>query len=427
MKRDCLPIVGLRVIAVPAVLFLAVLVEAPLAAAQAPNGTTRLRVYLDCDCFQSFLRDEIDWADFVRQPQDADVHVLSRSSETGGGGRELVLRLVGAGRMAGESAELRVLSQTAEPENLRRANVLRTITAGLLAFMARDGLPAGLAVDVRAPASAALDTGPPRDPWNLWVFRVSTGASLEAEESNRESSWNVNLSADRVTERWKLAFGGRIDEERETFDLDEDDPFEVTRRERRADWFVARGLGPHWSLGFDGEVESSTFGNTRFSVQAAPAVEFSLFPYRDYATRQFVVQYQLGMERAEYNETTLFGKLDETLARHELSANLDQRQPWGSVEAGVELSQYLHDTTKYRLEVDGELSLRVVRGLSVNMFGSASRIRDQLSLPRRAASPEEVLLELRELQSGYDLSISFSVSYSFGSLFNNVVNPRFGN
>jgi hypothetical protein len=36
------------------------------------------------------------------------------------------------------------------------------------------------------------------------------------------------------------------------------------------------------------------------------------------------------------------------------------------------------------------------------------------------------MLRLRELQSSYELRFSAGVSYSFGSLFNNVVNPRFG-
>jgi hypothetical protein len=90
------------------------------------------------------------------------------------------------------------------------------------------------------------------------------------------------------------------------------------------------------------------------------------------------------------------------------------------------LSQFLHDLSKYRIEVDGELSWRLTRGLSVNIQGGASRIRDQLSLPRRNATEEEVLLRLRELQSGYDIRFDVGFTYSFGSIFNNVVNPRFG-
>jgi hypothetical protein len=90
------------------------------------------------------------------------------------------------------------------------------------------------------------------------------------------------------------------------------------------------------------------------------------------------------------------------------------------------LSQYLHDRSKYNLEVNGEISLRIARGLSMSFDGSASRIRDQLSLPARGATSEEVLLRLRDLQSGYEVGASISLTYTFGSIFNSVVNPRFG-
>jgi hypothetical protein len=127
-----------------------------------------------------------------------------------------------------------------------------------------------------------------------------------------------------------------------------------------------------------------------------------------------------------YYEETLFGKTEETLAQHELSATYDQREQWGSLEARVEWSQYLHDLELSRLEADGEVSLRIARGLSVSAELNASRIRDQVSLPARGATPEEILLRLRELSSGYEYSFSFGLTYTFGSIFSSVVNPRFG-
>jgi hypothetical protein len=392
-----------------------------------PGAAARLRVFLECDCFEEYLRDEISWVDFVRQAQDADVHLLSSERETGGGGEELVLRFVGRGRFTDASHELRVVSQVGETELVRRSQVLQTVIVGLLHFMARESLPADIKLEVEAAAAPAATGAPARDPWNLWFFSVSTGASFDAEETSRESEWNVDFTADRVTEQWKLAMGLSVEEQREQFDLDEDDALDVRRSERSGRWFVARGLGPHWSFGVDGEIASSTFGNTEFFAHTAPAVEYSVFPYRDYATRQFVLQYQVGVEHARYHEVTLFNQLQETHGRQALSADFDVQQPWGSIETGVEWSQYLHDLSKYRVEVDGEISLRIVRGLEIEIEGFASRMRDQLSLPRRGATPEEVLLRLRELQSGYEVRFSFGISYSFGSLFNNVVNPRFGN
>ena len=115
--------------------------------------------------------------------------------------------------------------------------------------------------------------------------------------------------------------------------------------------------------------------------------------------------YGAGVGSNRYYEATLFGKDEETLPRHELSLAFEQREPWGSLQARVEWSQYLHDLSKNRLELEGEVSLRVARGLSVADQISASRLRDQLSLPLRGATEEEVLLRLRQLESGNEVPL----------------------
>jgi hypothetical protein len=308
---------------------------------------------------------------------------------------------------------------------VRRERLAETVTVGLLGFLARGGLPDGVDVDVEVPRAVGAG-GAVRDPWNAWVFRLSSDQQFESEASNRQWTWEFNATADRVTDRWKLSFGVSGEQQRETFDLDEDEPFTVTRRERQADWFIAKSLGEHWSAGVDGDVDVSTFDNVRLRTGVAPAIEFNLFPYSQYATRQLRVEYAAGVEHSRYYETTLFGRLRETRGQHQVSVTLDQRQPWGTLQAGVEWRQYLHDLSKSRLEFEGELSVRVARGLSLEFSGTASRIRDRLSLPLRGATPEEVLLRLRQLQSGHEVNVSFGVAYSFGSIFNSVVNPRFG-
>jgi hypothetical protein len=388
----------------------------------------RLRVFLDCgDCYAEYLRDQIDWVDFVRQPQDADVHLLSTSKGTGGGGNEIVLRFVGKLRFQGVDQDLRVLSVTSDTEELRRRRVLRTVIIGLASYLARDGRAGDLGVSVRtAETPVATGVTAARDPWNKWFFTLRGGGSVNAEETTREWDVEFRASADRVTDQWILSFGAEHSENREEFDLDEDEPLRAVRRNRQFDWFTAKSWGPHWSFGFMGSSGSSTFENDRFRLEAGPAVEYSIFPYEEYASRRFVVQYTVAGIHARYNELTIFDKLRETLSGHEISSELEQEQPWGSLQVGAQFSQYFHDLSKYRFEVDGELSFRIARGISLDVEGSASRVRDQISLPKRDATDEEVLLRIRELQSGFELSFSASLTYSFGSLFNNIVNPRFG-
>ena len=78
----------------------------------------------------------------------------TNSETTASGGREVVLRFVGVGRFEGVDRELRAVSEVAEPENLRRERVLQTVIVGLLGYLAQDGLPAGLTLEVASVTAA---------------------------------------------------------------------------------------------------------------------------------------------------------------------------------------------------------------------------------------------------------------------------------
>ena len=66
---------------------------------------------------------------------------------------------------------------------------------------------------------------------------------------------------------------------------------------------------------------------------------------------------------------------------------------------------------------------------STELAVQAGQLRDarrELSLPRRDATPEEVLLRLRQLSSGFETRVDLGITYQFGSRFARIVNPRFG-
>jgi hypothetical protein len=47
-------------------------------------------------------------------------------------------------------------------------------------------------------------------------------------------------------------------------------------------------------------------------------------------------------------------------------------------------------------------------------------------LVKGEATLEEILLRRKELATEYEYSISVGLSFTFGSIYSNVVNPRFG-
>jgi hypothetical protein len=405
------------------------LAAASAEAAQQSSPDRRLRVFLDCsDCFADYLRAEVTFVDYVRDREEADLHVLITRASTGSGGSEYTAEFMGSGTLAGFQRKLRAVTTTGDSEDTIRRQLASTLRLGLLNVLAERGVPQRLNIDVELNREPDAKTPGGRDRWDSWVFSVRGSASVDGEESSRQMQIGSELGADRITPDWKFTFGAEIDFERERFNINEDDeePLEVERRERDFSWLIVNGLGEHWSVGARGDFESSTFENTSFAIGAAPAVEFNVFPYSSYTRRQLRLLYALGPRSVNYYEETLYGQTEETLMQHEISATFDQRERWGTLEARLEWSQYLHDLDLSRLEAQGEVSWRVARGLSITAELNASQIRDQLSLPRRGATPEEILLELRELQSGYEYAFEFGLTYTFGSIFSAVVNPRFG-
>jgi hypothetical protein len=412
-------------------MLLSVACVVPSAAAQdvpqsAPARQRQVRVFLDCqDCFQSYLRSEIEFVDYVRDRTESDVHVLITSSRTGSGGREYTAAFIGMSAYDGVNHTFKAITGSSDSEDVIRRQLATTMRVGLLNYVTRDGVPQRLdvSVDLGSEDARPAVAG---DRWNNWVFSLRGSASFNGEESTRETRIGGRVSADRITPDWKITFGAELDHETERFDIDEDDRFQVVRRERDFNWLVVKGLGEHWSAGATGEMGSSTFENMELAAEAAPAIEYNFFPYSAHTRRQLRLLYAIGVRQLNYYEETLFRRTEETRLRHELSMTYDQTERWGSLEARVEWSQYLQDLELSRLELDGELSWRLVRGFSVSAEINASRIRDQISLPRRGATPEEILLRLRRLQSGYEYAVSFGVTYTFGSIFSSIVNPRFG-
>jgi hypothetical protein len=190
---------------------------------------------------------------------------------------------------------------------------------------------------------------------------------------------------------------------------------------------VAKSMGPRLSSGLSGEVESSTFGNIEFAWRLAPAIEFNVFPYAESTRREFTLQYSVGINSFDYREETIYGETTESRPAHALAVYYSVRQPWGSTDVGLSGSQFLHDTSKYSWSVSGGASVRLFRGLSVNANATYSRVRDQLAVPAGDATRDEILLRQRLLQTNYFYFVNFGLSYRFGSIFNTVVNPRFGN
>jgi hypothetical protein len=157
-----------------------------------------------------------------------------------------------------------------------------------------------------------------------------------------------------------------------------------------------------------------------------PAIEYSVYPYREATRRQLTIAYRVGGSHIVYRDTTIFDETEQLLPEQALSASYEVTQPWGQIDVGINASQYLHDLKRYSVQSGGSVEVRVTQGLSIEVGGEVAIIHNQLNLPKGDADLEEILLRRRQLETNYRGGLNFGLRYRFGSIYNNVVNTRFG-
>ncbi|MDB4882992.1 MAG: hypothetical protein JWL95_1758 [Gemmatimonadetes bacterium] len=333
------------------------------------------------------------------------------------------LAFYGQRQFPGLDDTLELTTPQGSTEDETRRAVSRTVKLGLVRYLARTPAASGATL-VLAPALRTMSATPRHDVWNAWVFRVGASANTSRERNSAHNNLNGNLSANRVTERWKTNLRAEEYYSDQAFDLDGERITSV-RRDFSGSALLVRSLTNRWSAGLRAGASSSTYLNQQLAASLAPALEFDLYPYEESTRRQLRVQYSAGVRQYRYNDTTVYFKIRETRPTESLNIAFEQKQTWGSVDARVNGYHFLDDLGKSRLTFAGGANVRIVPGLSVNFSGNYSIIHDQLYLPKGDLSREDVLLQQSQLATGYRGYLYGGISYTFGSVFNDVVNPRF--
>ncbi len=396
----------------------------PINAQEDSKTDAPLNFFLDCwDCDFTFVRQELKFVSFVRDPKLADVHILTSSQRTGSGGEKFFMNFIGLNELKGIEYEYEYMADQSETKDEVRQGLLKILKAGILQYYSKTDYFENINIDLEEKENR-IATQIVDDPWNKWVFTIEAGTDLQKEESQEEFSFGTELRVQKVTADWKTRIEGNYDFDNENY-YDDGEKIENRKTRSNVSANYIKSVSNKWSAGIFGEYNSSTYLNTKSAYSFKPGIEYNIFPWDISNRKVFVFRYMVGISNYNYNEVTIYDKLTETLYSQALQLDLEIIQPWGRIEARMKGRNYFHNFSKYLLTVDSEISFRLTKQLSVYSQIEYQVVHDQMYLPKGNASLEDVLLRRRKMATDYEIRVEFGIQFTFGSIYNNVVNERF--
>jgi len=369
-----------------------------------------------------FIKKEITFINYVRDLKEADVYLILSFEETGSGGESVTVFYVGQDKYSSMNDTIKITASPDDTEDIFRKKAVNALKMGFMRFMLKTPLSEFFDIRFTQPVKEIVET----DKWNNWVFRANLSGSLNGEKRYQSINLNGSVSANRITEKSKFLSSVRTSWSKQKYELaDSTYEYDYTRSHALNIYYV-KSINDHWSAGFSTGLSTSSYGYFDMQFRITPAIEYDIYPYSESTRRQLRIMYEIGYLYNDYSDTTIYSKLTEHLVLHRLSASWEVVQKWGSVDFTLRWNNYFHDWSKNNLSANLYMSVRIFKGLNINFSGSASIVNDQLSLPKAGVSDFDILTRRRMTETKFNYYGYFGFSYTFGSIYNNAVNPRFG-
>lgn len=383
------------------------------------------KVFTICDfCDQDYFKNEIAHLLFVRDQRLADFTVLFRVIGTGSGGNEYTLEFAGRGSYEGIIVSEKFNSPPNMSQSDIREGLLAALNRGSLHYLIRSPLASNIEFAVRG-----LNNGQRadsiRDKWNLWIFNVNMNMFGSGQEYTSNINLGSSFSANRTSEKNLFETGLWYNKNRSVFKIEGQDPIRYSILEYGVYSMDAISIGKHWAMGYNTGLYAATVSNLKSNLIVAPTFEYNIFPYTEATTRQFRFNYQVGFRQSNYVSPSYRNHKSDLFLSQFFNIRYRLVKNWGNIGMGVGLL-HLYDTEHfYNLNFSPSISWNILKGLNLNLQGSYSIVRDQYFLKLEDATSTEVITGQTQLKSAYNFFVAMGISYSFGSMYNNVVNVRF--
>jgi hypothetical protein len=391
--------------------------------------TNDLKIYYDCqgqDCDEAFIKQNLEYVQFMRDRKYADVHVLITQQTNGSGGNQVLLRFIGRNEFESLSDTLMYHTDPTQTGDEKRRLQMKYVQIGLMRFFIEKGLIDKMTLSFETQVeNKGEDETLKKDPWNYFVFKVSAGGWLNGQETSNSASGNGSFSVKRVTDKNKFSLYNSFNVNASKYTFGED-TITSYRQSIYSSIYDVISITDHWSYGFIGNINNNIFSNYQISTSLKGGIEYNLFPYTKSAVKQLTLGYKIGPSYNNYYDTTLFNKTEELLLSHNITLGGSVKQKWGAVSASIDYQNYLHDFELNSFNFYLNFDVRLFKGFNWYFYGSYSINHNQINLRKpNGLTQGDLLLQQKQFKSGYNYWMNTGLSYSFGSIYNTIVNPRF--
>lgn len=383
----------------------------------------RPKLHLICPqtCFEDYLRQELSYFDVVRDRYQSDLTLLIVRQKAANGGERMSVRVLPPEHGVPEHS---TVSQPAASAEQTRRQLLQEVLAAL--YGALSDTPHRAAFQLSLPQRLDGSLSRVDDAWDHWVVSPEQKGVVDAESNFHFVELHSALTFRRVTEQHRLRLRGTYSRSFSRFVLEDGSELTGGAYEWSGRVSYARTVGQRWALGFAATERSSKFENLRGHAHGGAVAEVNLFPYTENVNKQVRVAYQAGPWLDWYFEPTRDGVLHRVRPYQAVTLVADANQRWGSLQWAFQFNSLLDEPAKWRLGTAAIASLRLFEGLAFNLMGQAALVRDQLSLRARPLTDTDLLLGNVQQETNFKVQLEFGLSYTFGSVHDTIVNPRFG-
>ena len=397
----------------------------------ADSNKQAIKVFINCSswCYDDYLKTQTTWAYFVQDQFVADVNLRINSLSTGSGGGQYNLIFEGQGKISHLRDTVSFTTTGINTDNEVREILLKHMQLGLVRYAMQTETHDVLKIsstDTTDNQEIGQGSNPEEDPFNAWIYNLSIYGNGDGQKSSISTSLGSWIAATQVKETHKIKLSARYNSRVNQYDyLGEKSRYLVDSY--RASGYFVKSLNQHWSAGTFNSWSRSSFDNFKNAVVNSLALEYNIFPYKNSQTKQLTASIYAGSQYYDYADTTIYLKKREWRPLGNFNIQGSFNPSWGSASLGMSTSILLDDLRKNSTSIYASMSARIFKGLSISLDGNFSFIRNQINLPKEGASIDQVLLSQQVIATNYSYYFYASVSYRFGSIFNNVVNTRFSN